>query len=265
MISPSLETGFENFASELGGKAGLAVGPLGSGPIQAMGSLEAGHAWSTMKVPVLVTLLKHDEGSGESLSGEEEGDATLALEQSDNAAAEALFSRLEQLFGGLVSASDVLQQTLSEAGDFSTRINTAPNSQGFTTWGQSIWSVYGEVTFYRALARGCLLNHADTAFVLGLMRNVISSQRWGAGAADYPAPAPLGLKGGWGPENGGGYLVRQTAIIGSGNRGYVLSMVALPSSGSFDDGVSMISAMAGWARQHLPVELGQPSSCGGPE
>src|SRR5438093_10161440 len=41
-----------------------------------------------------------------------------------------------------------------------------------------------------------------------------------------PSTVELGFKGGWGPESGGGYLVRQTAIVESGGHGYVLSMIA---------------------------------------
>jgi hypothetical protein len=239
---------------------GIAVAPLGQGSIQDLGSLQEGHAWSTMKVPVLTTLLSDDEQSGKALSSQVRTDATLALEQSDNAAAEALFSDLEQTHGGLVGASQAVQRTLNTAGDLSTTINTAPNSEGFTTWGQSIWSTSGEIRFYRDLARGCLLSRSDTAYVLELMRSVTSSQRWGAGAAGYPGGVPLAFKAGWGPESGGGYLVRQTAIIGSGARGYVMSTIALPSDGSFSHGVSMITALATWARQHFNFNASRPAA-----
>lgn len=215
-----------------------------------------------MKVPVLVTLLNDYAQGGRQLSPEEQSDASLALEQSDNAAAEALFSQLEQLHGGLVGASQAVQQTLRSAGDDVTVINTAPNDQGFTTWGQSTWSTTGEVQFYRALARGCLLGSADTAYVLSLMRNVIASQRWGAGSAGYPGTLDLAFKAGWGPEIGGtgGYLVRQTAIVSSGSRGAVISMIALPSDGSFSEGVSMITSLATWARSELDATAPRPSA-----
>jgi hypothetical protein len=255
---------FAALAATLGGEAGLAVAPLGEGPVQRLGALQDGHAWSTMKVPVLATLLGAYEQSGQVLSPQEQTDATLALEQSDNAAAEELFAQLEQLHGGLVPASEAVQQTLVDAGDLNTQVNTAPNNEGFTTWGQSLWSPTGEVRFYRALARQCLLDPKNTEYVLGLMRDVIPSQRWGAGEAGYPSSLPLGFKGGWGPDPEGDYLVRQTAIVGSGDTGYVLSMIALPSGGAFSEGVSMITGLAGWARQHLPVDTAPPAPCPSP-
>jgi hypothetical protein len=251
----------ESFAalqSTLLGSVGLAVAPLGSGSIKTFGQVQVARAWSTSKVPVIVTLLYTNETSRRTLSPSGRSYVTLALEQSDNAAIEALFSELEQLKGGLVPASAAVQQMLRNAGDETTTINTAPNNDGFTTYGQSDWSLTGEVTFYRALARGCLLDPSDTSYVLGLMHDVISSQRWGAGSAGYPSGVSLAFKGGWGPQNGD-YQVRQTAIVGSGNHGYVFSMLALPSSGSFADGTSMITALATWARQHLVFDASTPS------
>ena len=44
-------------------------------------------------------------------------ESALALEQSDNAAAESLFSRLEQIHGGLDGASIAVQDALERAGD----------------------------------------------------------------------------------------------------------------------------------------------------
>jgi hypothetical protein len=262
VVPAGADASFAAFQAQLGGQVGLAVAPLGSGAIHTFGSLQTGHAWSTMKVPVLATLLHDYEQDGQVLSPQGHTDAALALEQSDNAAAEALFGVLEQIHGGLDSASAAVQQTLGNAGDQSTTINTAPNNQGFTTWGQSEWSTSGEILFYRSLADGCLLGPHDTAYVLNLLRNVTGSQRWGAGAAGYPTTVPLAFKAGWGPEGGGGYLVRQTAIIGAGSQGYVLSMLALPSSGSFAEGVSMVTALASWARQHLALNATtSPAQC----
>jgi hypothetical protein len=99
------DASFTALQSGLAGSVGLAVAPLGAGPIDSFGALQIAHAWSTSKVPVLTTLLRDDEQTGQRLSAEQRTDATLALVQSDNAAIEALFAALEQLHGGLVSAS----------------------------------------------------------------------------------------------------------------------------------------------------------------
>jgi hypothetical protein len=186
-------------------------------------------------------------------------DATLAVEQSNNAAAETLFSELERGHGGLNGASSAVSDTLARAGDGHVQVNTTPNAGGFTTWGQTEWSTAGEVTFYRALARGCLLaSSSDTQWVLSLMSQIEPDQRWGAGAANFGIPAAF--KGGWGPDSdhSGGYLVRQSAIVGSGPHGYVLSMIAAPSDGSFATGTSMLSQTAAWIARTFPALISSP-------
>lgn len=261
--TPALASSFAALEARLSGPVGLAVAPLGAGPIRAFGRAQIAHAWSTSKVPVLVTLLANDEQRGTGLDSTDRENATLALTESDNAAVEELFSSLEQLRGGLVSASESIQAMFRRAGDTSAIVNTAPNDEGFTTYGQSEWSLRDEIIFYRALARGCLLDADDTGYVLGLMANVTPSQRWGAGSAGYPGSVDIQFKGGWGPVDGA-YQVRQTAIIGSGNRGYVMSMIALPASGSFTDGTNMLTALATWARQHFDLGVRQsPRGCSG--
>jgi hypothetical protein len=254
---------FDRLAASQPGQVGVAVTPLGSLQVATFGPLQVGHGWSTMKVPVLTTLLRQLEHSGGSLDPAGRDDATRALHASDNAAAEALFSRLEASDGGLNGASTAVQDTLRAAGDSSTTVNTAPNSGGFTTWGQTEWPASAAVTFYRALAAGCLLSGPDTGYVLGLMQGVESDQRWGAGSAGYDPNAALGFKGGWGPEDGGGYLVRQSAIVTARNgTGWVLTYLAKPSDGSFGTGTQMLTALAAWAAKTYAPDAAPPSGGG---
>lgn len=255
--SPALASSFAAFESQLNGSVGLAVAPLGAGPIETFGPAQIAHAWSTSKVPVLVTLLATDKQRGHELDSVGREDATLALTESDNAAIEALFNSLEQLRGGLVPASEAVQEMFRKAGDETAVVNTAPNDEGFTTYGQSEWSLRDEIVFYRALARGCLLDASDTSYILGLMGDVIPSQRWGAGSAGYPTSVDLRFKGGWGPVDGA-YQVRQTAIIGTGDQGYMIAMIALPASGLFTDGTNMLTALATWARHHFNLTPPHP-------
>src|SRR5580698_3812124 len=59
-----LEASFARLARGLPGRVGIAFAPLGGGSIRPLGPLQVAHAWSTMKVPVLVTLMRHLEGRG---------------------------------------------------------------------------------------------------------------------------------------------------------------------------------------------------------
>jgi len=260
LVSAEASTSFSALTASAGGRLGIAVAPLGTGPVRALGSLSSGHAWSAMKVPVLVTLLAERGGRG--LSAEQQASARRAVTQSDNQAAIDLFGALQQTHHGLIGASAAVQQTLRRAGDPVTHVNTEPNAGGFTTFGQTTWSAQASTIFYRSLARGCLLSPTDTAYVLDLMARVTGDQRWGMGQADLHG-APLSFKGGWGPEDGGPYLARQTAIVGSGARGYVVSLLAISQTGTFEGATRMLTSAGRWVGRHLDPRLRRPpATCG---
>lgn len=259
-VKPLLPSGagasFRRMAASSGGSVGVAVAPLGRGSIRVLGDLPSGHAWSVMKVPVLVTLIA-DRGGVDGLSAQEQEWARAALTESDNDAAKAMFAELESEHGGLEGASDALEQTLRAAGDQTTEINTAPNSGGFTTFGQTDWSAEESARFFRALAAGCLLDDAGSEYVVGLMGDVVGGQRWGMGQVGLDG-ADVAFKAGWGPEDGGPYLVRQSAIVGSGRRGYVVSIVA-QGGGSFESGIAVVNAAAEWVADNIDPRLRRPA------
>jgi hypothetical protein len=252
----SLQGSFAALEAGISGSIGLAVTPLGSAPIHTYGQLQVGHAWSSMKVPIIVTLMR--EGT---LSGEEEAWARSAVTASDNEAAAALFDQIENAQGGLNGASLAVQETLALAGDTSTQVATAPPPPGaVSTWGQTEWSLSGSVAFYRALACGALVDGAQSSYVLGLMEEVISEQQWGLGQASFPSGSSVAFKAGWGPEaETGGYLVRQAGVVRTGSSGLVVTMMAEDSAGSFEAGVADVDQIASWVSDHYQG-LG-PGSC----
>lgn len=241
---------FSSLEASLGATVGVVASPLTPGqPAQTYGQLQVGHAWSSMKVPIVVTLIRNGE-----FSGEDEALARSAITASDNEAAAALFSQLESNHGGLSGASLSLQETLAAAGDTSTQIATAPPPPGaVSTWGQTEWSLSGSVAFYRALACGELVDSNSSGQVLGMMEEVISEQQWGLGQASFPAGTNVAFKAGWGPEveTGGGYLVRQAGVIRNGSSGTVVTLAAEDSSGSFEAGVGDVDALANWVAENL--------------
>jgi beta-lactamase class A len=248
---------FERLQRTLGGSVGVAIAPLGDGPLKSLGKLRRGAAWSTMKVPVVVTLIRDRDGL-DGLSSQERAWARAALTRSDNDAAKSLFAALERARGGLAGASDELESTLRAAGDKRTQINTKPNPNGFTTFGQTSWTAGESARFYRQLARGCLMERDANKYVLGLMRQVVADQRWGMGRARLNG-APVALKGGWGPGPGGAYLVRQSAVVGSGHRGYVISILARADDGSFGSGIRLVDRVADWAAGAVEPRVDRPA------
>lgn len=239
------------------GRIAVAVQPLGKGRMEVLGGDPPMLGMSTTKVLILASLLR-DRGGASALTSAQRSDAEAAITQSDNQAILALFASLEQDRGGLTGASSYATGLLRDAGDRSTTVATAPPPPPYsTTFGQTPWSPSSEVTFFRALALGCILPRGDTSYVLGLMRSIVPSERWGFGSAGFPTVA---FKGGWGPLSDSTEGVRQTAIIGGGDSGAVASVTVDPAP-TFATGTADLTAIARWLRSHLVTVARPGASC----
>ncbi len=251
-LGPGADASFESLSSSLSASVGLAVQPLGGGEAREFGTLrEGGHAWSTIKVPILATLLREQ---GESLGPEEESWATRAITASDNDAAAALFGKIEERQGGLEGASAAVGETLHEGGSTSTEVATAPPPPGaVSTYGQTEWPVGEAARFFASLGRCDVLGPSGTRYVESLMEEVIPEQRWGLGEGGFPSGWRVGMKGGWGPEaaSGGAYLVRQSGLIQDATGGVAVAMVAMDSSGSYSAGAADLTRIAQWLAGEL--------------
>jgi hypothetical protein len=250
VLSPGATAAFSALENELSAQIGVAIAPLGPGEPQQIGSsLETGHAWSSLKVPIVATVLR-EQGS---LTESQMSQASAAITASDNEAAAALFSSLGS------SASSAVESTLAASG-YPTQVATAaPPSGAVSSWGQTEWPLVSSVGFYRALACEDLgISEADTAYVIGLMESVISEQQWGLGQAGIDGR--VAIKAGWGPDgsSSGPYLVRQAGILRStsGNSGVVVTIAAQDSSGSFEAGVQDLDAVADWVRDNVNLDAG---------
>ncbi|MEX2108821.1 MAG: hypothetical protein WD827_08040 [Solirubrobacterales bacterium] len=251
LLGPGASQSFASLAASMPAEIGLALVPLGHGQVETLGPLQGGHAWSTIKVPILVTLMR---GRGaEGLTPEERGWAADALQASDNEAAASLFGQLEKIHGGLEEASAAIEKVLGVAGDHATTVTTAPPPPGaMSTYGQTEWSLERSALFFRSLANGCLLDSVGTEYVLDLMGGVVPEQRWGLGEAGFDSSWQLGFKGGWGPEAGSGaYLVRQAGILREGGSGVAVAIAAEDDSGSFEVGAADLTRLAAWVRENL--------------
>ncbi len=257
VLTGDAEASFRQLASTLPGHVALAVEPLGSGSSAILGGDEAAHAWSTSKVPVLVSLLRGRGAGG--LTAQEQSWAQSAITESNNESVLALFGDLERLKGGLDGASAYMESVMREAGDSDTMVATAPPPAGaVTTFGQTEWSPSEAVRFFRALANGCLLPSGQTAYVLGLMQNIVASESWGLGSAGFRSVA---FKGGWGPE-GGGYLVRQSGIIDPGSAAGV-AVAIVTRAPDFGAGTDTLTRVASWLSTHVNLRERPSTGCAG--
>jgi hypothetical protein len=224
----------------------IAIEPIGTGRTEVLGGDPAMQAMSTSKVLILSALLL-DRGGVKHFTPAQKSLARKAITQSDNASILSLFGDLEADKGGLDGASAYATSLLRKAGDNRTRVSTAPPPPGYvTTFGQTPWTPAAEVTFFRALARGCVVPRPDAEYELRLMRQIEPSESWGLGSAGF---THVEFKGGWGPLTGG-YGVRQTGIIGTGDKAVVVSIAADPAT-SFTTGQSVLDEIARWLRAEI--------------
>ena len=224
LVTADDRASFEALQSTIQGDVGLAVTPMGTGrPVEELGSLRGGVAWSTIKVPLALAVAARAPTPRD----EELIDAALTV--SDNDASLALWERL----GPPDVAAAAVQDVLAAAGDSSTRVEANVLRSGFTPFGQTRWSLAAQVQLMAALPG---LPHADE--IRARMRRVVPEQRWGLGVLGEGVE----LKGGWGPDPDGRRLVRQMGLVGS----LAVALAALPADGSFESGTAILDRLAQW-------------------
>lgn len=232
----TLAASFANLSAELGGQYAVAAVPVGGAePVVAAGAVgEPYTAWSTSKVPVALAVLADGYSPGP--------DVRASMTASDNEAARRLWA----LLGEPSSAAAASTAQVRAHGDGATTIESRTLRAEFTAFGQTGWSVGQQARFAAQLPcseRG--------GVIVGLLEQVVPGQRWGMAAA-VPGSA---VKGGWGPGHlpgsGGGYLVRQLAIVTVDGRRYGVALAAVPANGSFDTGVAELNRLAQWVTDAL--------------
>jgi hypothetical protein len=254
VLDAEARASFTRLENSLPGHVELTVAPLGVGTPQSLGGDRAAHGWSTTKIPVLTALLK---ARGEKLTAKEQSWAQSAITESNNESVLHLFRDLESIEGGLTGASDYMEELFRQSNDEETVVATAdPPPGAVTTFGQTEWKPSNAVKFFSDLARGCLLSHTGTKYVLDLMQRIESSESWGLGSAGFQSVA---FKGGWGPE-ASKYLVRQSGIIEVGTRDAVAVSIVYFAP-SFDEGQTALTETAKWLRRHLRLVARTPVEC----
>lgn len=165
------------------------------GDVITVGEVSESIAWSTIKVPIVIEALR--EG-GDELDEQ----AKLAITESDNDAASALFEEL----GGGYQASTKVDNLLREADDTTTL--TLPNAAlgGDTGFGMTQWSSADQARFATWMA--CSGEEA-VQHVYRLMSDLVDSQAVGIETVDGGH-----AKSGWGTnEHTGVSTMRQLGTI----------------------------------------------------
>ncbi len=190
--------------------------------------------WSTAKVPIAIAALRKDPSL--------QGAMTQAIQHSDNAAAETLWGSLESPEQAAEATSAVIRE-----GSSSARVESQVVRPGFSSFGQSDWSLSAQADFASHLR--CIRGSEP---VVSAMGNIGNGGGYGLGTI----PGAI-FKGGWGPNAAGVYGVRQFGLIpksegtGSGS-GYVAVAIAVESpDGSYEAGQAELTAAAEFLRSKV--------------
>jgi beta-lactamase class A len=176
-------------AATLRNRPGSFVGLAASDPaLHLTCSLRSGthfYSASVIKVTILSALLLKKGGPGR-LTSYERHEAYLMITASDNNAATYLWDDV---------GFSHLQTFLNRAGMGQTILDDA-------AWGLSLITPHDELLLLQLLSTpGTVLNNRSRNYVLSLMAQVVSYERWGVSAA-APANVTVHIKNGWLPYPG---------------------------------------------------------------
>lgn len=229
--SAALAFEFAQLEKKLHATIGVAFSAVGSrhDPM-TLGDWQSGPAWSTMKVPLVITAYRAEDPPRVTDT------MKAAITESDNAAAESIWEGL----GDPVIAAHKVEAILREAGD-NTTVQSQKVRPEYTAFGQTIWSLTNEARFTAFAV--CDNRNAP---IFTLMGQVEPDQSWGIGGVPGTQ-----FKGGWGPARDGQYLVRQIGIIKTPTGRIAVAIAAQPASGSFADGTHDLTEVAHWLTDHI--------------
>jgi hypothetical protein len=220
MVQSPLHRSFDDVSNGLPATVGIAIASAGERPV-SLGAWSSGVAWSTIKVPLAIAALEEDNADL----------VFKTITQSDNAAAEELWSQLGD------SAAQLVQSVICEAGDPTTVVESRRLRAEYTPFGQTRWSLADQARFAAGLSRV-----PEASRVVDLMGDLSADHCWGLAAKGFAA------KGGWGPGIAGDYLVRQFAIV-SGTVGVALA--AEVGDGGYEAGVEVVNTLTDWLVERL--------------
>ncbi|MEH3139814.1 MAG: tat pathway signal sequence [Mycobacterium kyogaense] len=186
---------------------------------------------STIKLAMVADLLLREESGAVRLTATDRQQMTDMLRRSDNAAADALWSR----YGG---PSGVFNADFVRYG-MSTVQPQAGFSDVYPYWGfQKATADDFDAIMNVVLTR---LSPTNTAAVVAEMQRVVDDQRWGVWGAG--ADMTPGSKNGWSSE-AGGWVVNSVGFAGPQQRYTLAIMNNLADEGGYDDGVETTTRLS---------------------
>ncbi|MFH8580340.1 class A beta-lactamase-related serine hydrolase [Streptomyces zaomyceticus] len=183
---------------------------------------------SVVKVTVLATLLWDAKKTNRYLTARENTLATAMITKSDNTATTSLWNQL-----GVTKVKGFL----AAAG----MTRTVPGSGGY--WGLTRINVTDEQKLLSLItARNTVLSDGSRTYILKLMGQVVTSQKWGT-PAGAPSSVSVHVKNGWLQRATRGWRVHSIGAFKGGGHDYTITVLTDGNS-SMSYGVNTIQAVS---------------------
>ncbi|AMW10623.1 hypothetical protein A4E84_14585 [Streptomyces qaidamensis] len=183
---------------------------------------------SIVKVTVLATLLWDAKKTNRYLTDRENTLAKAMITKSDNAATSTLWKQL-----GMTK----IKNFLAAAG----MTQTKPGANGY--WGLTQITVTDEQKLLKLLtAKNAVLSDNSRAYIVKLMGQVVSSQRWGT-PYGVPSGVTVAVKNGWLQRSTNGWRVHSVGAFKGGGHDYVMTVLSHGNS-TMNYGIATIQAVA---------------------
>ncbi|MGA5357306.1 serine hydrolase [Streptomyces purpurascens] len=183
---------------------------------------------SVVKVTVLATLLWDAKKTNRYLTDRENTLAKAMITKSDNAATSTLWKQL-----GMTK----IKNFLTAAG----MTQTKPGANGY--WGLTQITVTDEQKLLKLLtAKNAVLSDNSRSYILKLMGQVVSSQRWGT-PYGVPSGVTVAVKNGWLQRSTNGWRVHSVGAFKGGGHDYVMTVLTHGNS-TMNYGITTIQAVA---------------------
>ncbi|MFI9750041.1 serine hydrolase [Streptomyces collinus] len=183
---------------------------------------------SIVKVTVLATLLWDAKKTNRYLTDRENTLAKAMITKSDNAATSTLWKQL-----GMTK----IKNFLAAAG----MTQTKPGANGY--WGLTQITVTDEQKLLKLLtAKNAVLSDNSRAYIIKLMGQVVSSQRWGT-PYGVPSGVTVAVKNGWLQRSTNGWRVHSVGAFKGGGHDYVMTVLSHGNS-TMNYGIATIQAVA---------------------
>ncbi|MBB6075793.1 serine hydrolase [Streptomyces paradoxus] len=183
---------------------------------------------SVVKVTVLAALLWDAKKTNRYLTDRENTLAKAMITKSDNAATSTLWKQL-----GMTK----IKNFLAAAG----MTQTKPGANGY--WGLTQITVTDEQKLLKLLtAKNAVLSDNSRAYIVKLMGQVVSSQRWGT-PYGVPSGVTVAVKNGWLQRSTNGWRVHSVGAFKGGGHDYVMTVLTHGNS-TMNYGIATIQAVA---------------------